>query len=164
MPFSSRVLTRAFTLLEICLVIVVLSVIAGLALPLMHGLIAQERIGGITNDYRDLALQARRLAVEEGIPYAIYFNDKTLTLAPWYGTEKRAGKPIDEMRIPPDMDISLRNISTGRWQVPAGQAWIFQTGGICDYLEIRTKAGSCRSELAFNPLTATARETAAHYE
>lgn len=67
--------SRGFSLLEIMLVLVIVGIVAALAVPAMNAAFATYEVRQAAERVRTRILEARRRAVERGVPYAfVYVN------------------------------------------------------------------------------------------
>ncbi len=64
---------RGFTLLDIILVLVLVGILAALAVPAMNAAFAVYEVKQAANRLRTRILEARRRAVEHGVPYAFVY-------------------------------------------------------------------------------------------
>lgn len=68
---NSARLRRAFTLLEIMLVMAVIVIIVALLYPSLEGMFGQQRVAAGTDSFRAALAYAKGRAIEEGVPYRV---------------------------------------------------------------------------------------------
>jgi hypothetical protein len=149
----------AYTLLEICLTMVVVAVMVGATLPLTQGLVSEERLRALGNDLADFASTARKLAVREGRTFVVKFAENRVSLGPWRGE----GVEFEEtlaLQLPRNASVVVRHEETEKWRNEL--VWFFQPGGLADPLQMKLQEGPSWSVRVFNPLTALSREEASH--
>ena len=155
---------RGFTLLEMVLVLFILLVVAGIALPATAGLAAQERLKSQAKTLQDYAATARRLAVTEGRPYEIVLKEGSVLLesVPAGGAGK--GTVVDSMKLPAGVRYTVRHWGRDRFSAPEGESWVFRPDGICEPLRIHFQNGDGWIEYSINPLTAAPRDDESHFQ
>jgi hypothetical protein len=149
-----------YTLLEICLALVIIAVMIGATLPMTHGVVAEERLRGLANDMSELASTARKLSVREGRPYAVILLDDRVSLGPWAGREAGLEETI-AVRLPGPSSVMMRRDSGEKWS--RRHTWIFQAGGLSEPLQMKLRDGAAWSVRVFSPLTAISREEESHF-
>ena len=97
----------AFTLLEICIAILIAVLIILAAVPSISGVLAEQRAKKLFNQFDDLARKAAMLAVTERRPYALAWDDSGVTvrpLAPANRNEARGSDRVDfGEKLAPDL-------------------------------------------------------------
>jgi prepilin-type N-terminal cleavage/methylation domain-containing protein len=145
---------QGFTLLEMGLVIFILVVIAGMAIPMTAGMLAQERLKGEARELQDFATEARKLAVKENRPYEIVLKDKGYSLE-LYHTEKKAKEDVvRSSTLGSNVRYSVERWGERGFELPASEPWIFQPDGICEPIRVRFESKKAWMEYSFAPLTA----------
>jgi len=72
----------AFTLLELCVAILIAMMIVLAAVPSISGLLAEQRAKKLFTQFDDLARKAAMKAVDERRPYALWWDDAGVSLRP----------------------------------------------------------------------------------
>src|ERR1043166_234885 len=73
---------RAFTLIEIVLSIFILMLLLLLAVPSLHGVLAERRLRRSLDSFNDLVRQAEELSVKEQRSYVIVWAENKILLRP----------------------------------------------------------------------------------
>lgn len=149
---------QGFTLLELGLVLFILLLIAGIAMPMMSSLIAEERLRATTHELQLYARTARRLAMTENQPYAIKLAEKGFVLEP-YGADKAQKEDILHARkLPSNAAYTVQRWGKKAFRKAADETWIFQPDGLCEPVRFHFQEGKNWIEFGFNPLTAAAQD------
>ncbi|MGB8354688.1 MAG: prepilin-type N-terminal cleavage/methylation domain-containing protein [Chthoniobacteraceae bacterium] len=153
-----------FTLLEMSLVLFILLLIAGVAIPLTSGLIAEERLRQHARELLLYARTARRLAVTENRPYEIHFAEKAFLLEPYLTSENRQGDVVSNHTLASDTSYSVQRWGEKEFGKPDDESWIFQPSGICEPIRVHFQNDKNWIEFGFNPLTGRAQEETYHFQ
>ena len=73
---------RAFTLIEIVLAVFILMLLLSLAVPSLHGVLADRRLRRSLDSFNDLVRQAEELSVKEQRSYVMVWAEKKVVLRP----------------------------------------------------------------------------------
>jgi prepilin-type N-terminal cleavage/methylation domain-containing protein len=163
---------RGFTLLEICIVLVILGVLMGVIAPGMQSALAEA---GVRSDARQLSLMVKTAmlqSVEEHKVYVLDLSEKNLSLGPLAPFTSQDGKPAD-----PDQPLEPAQDSTqtwpldaknklllpdpdgrGHWQPIQSAQWVFRPGELCPASSVCFTRGEARLEVTFNALTGNVEE------
>jgi Tfp pilus assembly protein FimT len=152
---------EAYTLMEICLAMAVVAVMLGVAVPLTHGIISEERLRLLANDLADVASAARKLSVREGRIYVVKVSNGRIGLGPWEGEGKEFKETL-VLKLPKEAKVAFRNAEGEKWKNEL--EWIFQPGGLADPMQIRLQEGNSWCVREFNPLTSVSREESSHFQ
>lgn len=164
MPSRSHIQSsRGFTLLEMGLVLFILLLIAGVAIPATSGLITEEQLRQHSNELLLYARTARRLAVSENRPYEIRFAEKSFSLEPYLTGENRNPDVVSDHELTSGVSYAVQRWNEKELGKPEDQSWIFQPSGICEPIRVRFQNGRNWIEIAINPLTARAQEETYHF-
>lgn len=154
--FSARI--RGFTLLEIGIVLFILMMLVGIAIPMISSLIAEERLREHARALLLYARTARRLAVSENRPYEILFSEHGFLLQPHLAAGTGNGDVVSSHDLGKEDTYSLERWGDEEFTKPVDQTWIFQPEGICEPIRVHFQDRKNWIEIGFNPLTARAQE------
>ena len=142
---------RGFTLLEICIVLVILGVLMGVIAPGMQSALNEQ---AVRSDARKLSLLVKTAMLrsnEEHRTYLLNLSEKSWSLAP-LGTDAAAADD--------SWQLAARNLlllpdpkSEGNWQPILSAQWVFRPGELCPATSACFTRGTSRLELTFNALT-----------
>lgn len=149
--FSGR--PRGYTLIEIALVLAIMVMIIGAAVPLSSGFMREQRLRDPVRELLVLAKTARTEAMTTGRATGVVFGKKGFgLLSP--GSEE----PSDTYTLPRGMSYVIRPFGSEKVTKPDGQTWIFQPTGLCEPIIFRLEEDDAWIEVAFDPLTANIGE------
>lgn len=138
-----------YTLLEIALVVSIIVLLVGAAIPLTSGFVREQRLRDVVRELLVLAKTARTEAMTTGRPTAIIFDKNGFALS-----RPGDGEPSDTAPLPRGMTYTLRPFAADRALRPDGQRWIFQPTGLLEPVTVRLMEGEAWIEVMFDPLTA----------
>jgi len=157
---------RGFTLLEMCVVLLIIGLLLGMTMPAMHGAFVEQ---ALRNDSRQFALMVRTAMLqsdEQRRPYVIDFTPKTVALHPQEPTvhdDDSTTAKADEtgptaIEADFDLDSSTKLLvpnpdKAGEWLPLKPTTWLFQPGDLCQVPRIRLLRGDAWLEMSFNALT-----------
>jgi prepilin-type N-terminal cleavage/methylation domain-containing protein len=146
---------RGYTLIEIAIVLAIMVMIIGTAIPLSSGFMREQRLRDVVRELLILAKTARSEAMTTGRPTGVVFGKKGFGLL-----RPGADEPSDVFQIPQGMSYSLRPFAAEKALKPDGQTWIFQPSGLCEPVAFRVEENDAWIEVLFDPLTADIGEEA----
>lgn len=139
-----------YTLLEIALVVAIIVLLVGAAVPLATGFVREQRLRDTVRELLVLAKTARADAVTTGRATEVVFLKNGFALK--RGTDdEEAGESV---RLGRGMSYRLFPFGSEKPLKPDGQRWIFQPTGLCEPLAVRIIEGEGWIEVRFDPLTA----------
>jgi prepilin-type N-terminal cleavage/methylation domain-containing protein len=151
-PFLKGSTSRGFTLLEICIVLVILGVLMGVIAPGMQSALAEQ---ALRSDARQLSLMVKTAMLrtcEEHRPYVLDLSETSLSLAPLSDAPSS-----DDLQTWP---LNARNQlllpdpkSSGDWLQLHSAEWIFRPGELCPASAVCFVRGPARLQMSFNALT-----------
>ena len=150
---SSR---RAFTMLEICVVMFLAMLLMATALPSLSGQLSEGRLQKTFDRFDQLVTEAQRRSVTESKPYVLTWGRGGLRLFPadWDDDQRRKAGPVasldedDNGKLVIDRSASL---------APGGQPpaeWTFWPSGNCEPVSVRYQGPSGEWQADYNPLSA----------
>ncbi|MFM7375745.1 MAG: Tfp pilus assembly protein FimT/FimU [Chthoniobacterales bacterium] len=146
---------RGYTLIEIALVLAIMVMIIGAAIPLSSGFMREQRLRDVVRELLVLAKTARGEAMTTGRPTGVVFGKKGFgLLRP--GEEEAS----ETYLLPKGMAYVIRPFASEKALKPDGQTWIFQPTGLCEPVTFRVEENDAWMEVAFDPLTANIGEEA----
>jgi prepilin-type N-terminal cleavage/methylation domain-containing protein len=151
-PCSSR-RVRGYTLLEVAMVVAIIVLIIGAAIPVTSSFTREQRLRDVVRELLVLAKTARADAMTTGRPSEVVFGKKGFGL-------RRPGEeePSETVSLSSDMRYVLVPFGSDKAVKPDGQRWIFQPGGLCEPITFRVEQGEAFMEVTFDPLTASIAE------
>ncbi|MGE9268940.1 MAG: pilus assembly FimT family protein [Verrucomicrobiales bacterium] len=160
---------RAFSLLEIIIVLSVAVVIAGSAVLLMGGPEAEEALRNEHAKVGDFARQARSLAVAHQVPFVVTLRRGEVTLAPLNWSEGDEAEGLRGESWPRVNGFSGEfALEVTRWgaleasllEGDRQERWIFEPNGLCEPVRVRffKNGGAVSLTRVFHPLTGLAED------
>jgi len=146
---------RGFTLIEIAVVLAIIVLLIGAAIPFSSGFMREQRLRDVVRELLVLAKTGRAEAMSTGRAAALVFEKAGFALA-------RPGdqEPSESYALPEGMSYSLLPFGAEKAVKPDGQRWIFQPTGLCEPLTFRLEEDEAWMEVVFDPLTANIAEEA----
>jgi type II secretory pathway pseudopilin PulG len=143
---------QAFTLIEIVLAVFILMLLLSLAVPTLHGVIANNRLRRSLDSFNDLVRQAEELSVKEQRSYVMVWAKKKVLLRP------ETFLRDEEVKATAELNLGAREVL--KLSLPAALVkdppaeWIFWPSGTCEpaIVEFNGAAGSWQAN--YSPLTA----------
>ena len=164
--------TPGFTLLEIVLVVMILTLAVGLSVPFFSDYLNEERLREPARELELFARTARSNAVITGKATRIIFDPDGFQLvvaSPPAVEDEEFAEPDSEEeaeyahRLAGDIKIEFLSWLDQKWRVPEDAHWVFQPTGVCEPITVRLSRGDSWIELDFNPLTAEVQEEAFYF-
>lgn len=137
------------TLLEIALVVAIIVLVIGAAVPITSGFAREQRFRDVARELLVFAKTARTDAMTSGGATEVIFAKEGIGL-------RRTGdeEPSRILRLPDGMSYLIVPFGTDRAMRPDGQRWIFQPSGLCEPVTVRFEDGRGWMEVTFDALTA----------
>lgn len=141
--------TCGYTLLEIALVVTIIVLLIGAAVPLTRGFTREQRLRDTVRELLVLAKTARTDAMTRGQAAEVVFLKDGFVL-------RRAGgdETAESVRLPRDMTYVIRPFASDKMLKPDEQRWIFQPSGLCEPIAVRVMEDEAWMEVSFDALTA----------
>jgi prepilin-type N-terminal cleavage/methylation domain-containing protein len=148
-PPAARRSPRGYTLLEIALVVALIALIIGAAVPLTSGFTREQRLRDVVRDVLVYAKTARSEAMTTGRPAEVVFAREGFAL-------RRPGEeePSESRQLPRGMRYVIEPFGAKKAVRPDGQRWIFQPTGLCEPLTVRVEEDEAWMQVTFDALTA----------
>jgi len=153
---------RAFTFLEIVLAIFILMLLLSLAVPSLHGVVADKRLRITLDNFNDLVRQAQERSVTEQRAYLIVWGDKKVSLRPEALRKDEEQQAAVEYNLSGDDGLAL-SLPTALMKKPPGE-WIFWPSGTCEPATVKFQGAAGTWTANYAALTCRAQLTnyAAH--
>ena len=148
---------RAFTLLEICLVLFLVVLILGVTVAPVSSLFSEERTRCGARELQVLAKTARRLAMAERRAYEIRLKEAGFSLLVVPNPQKphpEKETPVRVYAMSSGVEYRILPWEGEMWKKPKGECWVFQPTGLCKPMKVQFIHGETWLELEFDPLTA----------
>lgn len=140
---------RGYTLLEIALVVAIIVLIIGAAVPLTSGFTREQRLRDVVRELLVYAKTARSDAMTTGRAAEVVFVKNGFALR--RPGEKEAG---ESFKMPRGMRYMLEPFGAEKAVRPDGQRWIFQPSGMCEPITVRIEEDEAWMQVTFDALTA----------
>lgn len=142
-----------FTLIEIAVVLAIIVLLIGAAIPFSSGFMREQRLRDVVRELLVMAKTARSEAMTTGRAGAVVFGKNGFGLL-------RAGEeePSGSFSLPRGMRYVIVPFGGEKPLKPDGQQWVFQPTGLCEPITFRLEEGEAYMEVAFDPLTANIAE------
>jgi prepilin-type N-terminal cleavage/methylation domain-containing protein len=165
---------RGFTLLELCIVLFIIVLLAGVAMPAMDTAFEEQ---SLRTDAHQLSLMVKTAVIQSGEqqqPFRLVLEGKELSLTsagPADEGDRAADNPgsatNDAAKPGDDADSGNQAVSytlsnglkfpdatkKDKWESLPSVTWLFQPQGLCPLPRVRLERGSAYLEMSFNALT-----------
>lgn len=174
---SSSGFQRAFTLLEIVIVLAITATIIGGAITTVVLSSSERVLRNASGEIELLAKKARTASILHQTPYAIEFHPGSVRLLPFaeasdierttalgnsIGGEavNTSSRPSihDEIELDPDISLTIRHWNSDTFSKPTETlipVWRFDPDGLSEPLTVRITIGESYAQDSYHPLTAT---------
>ena len=140
-----------FTLFEIVIVVFVLLLLLGLAVPSLSGVLADRRLHRSVDRFNGLVREAHERSLLEHRAYLIVWTDREIVLRPEVFLKDEGHNPVSRMFI----------AGNEKWAVefPAALAkktqpeWIFWESGVCEPVRVKFASGNGSWVAEYSPLS-----------
>jgi prepilin-type N-terminal cleavage/methylation domain-containing protein len=146
---------RGFTLIEIAIVLAIIVLIIGAAIPFSSGFMREQRLRDVVRELLVLAKTGRAEAMSTGRPAAVVFDKNGFALS------RPGAEDVSEaFTLPGGMSYALVPFGEEKAVKPEGQRWVFQPTGLCEPVTFRVEEDDAWMSVTFDPLTAGIAEEA----
>ena len=182
--FSALILgrsqSRAFTLIELCVVLLILALLAAAAMPSMESAFKERALRDDAHQFSMMVKTAVIQSEEQQRPYQLTLDGKSLVLMPVRnvisnensgGDDGSAARP-DSNDDRTDAYVDSWTLGTGlkfpdatkkdTWESLSTGRWVFQPRGLCPLPRVRLEQGSAYLEMSFNALTGDVEDQASY--
>ncbi len=143
----------AFTLLEICLALLIGLLLVLLAVPSVSGLLAEQRLRKSFERFDRLVVEAKRRSVSEQQPWRLVWESKDIALVP-VGRRTGAGDASLPERLVPARDEAFHLQRPAALRKNPPPEWVFWPDGTCEPAVIAFAGQSGKWEVRYDALTA----------
>ena len=143
----------AFTLVEICVSILIVLLIIGIAIPSLTGVFAERRLRASYDEFTALTATAQRRSVSEKKTYLLTWDrDGAVRLMP-EGLSAKLRREVPAASLPAGARYELR-FADAIANPGTPREWAFFPTGNCEPVTVRCEAPAGTWEASFNALTA----------
>lgn len=152
----------AFSLLEMVVSLAIIAILTGYFMVRFSESQEEQLLSPPSSQLRLLSQRALRQASAYREEYTMVFTQSAMALVRGRGLggEVSEGEVVESIAVPGEVAVLLRLAGGEKWVPADGDTWYFRPGGLCEPIEVRFESGEAFVELAFDPLTARAEETA----
>lgn len=143
-----------FTLIEIVIVVFILLLILGLAVPSLSGVFADKRLHRSLDHFNSLVQQAHERSLAERRPYLIVWTDNEVQLQPATFLKGEEHKPIGVVSISRNDKWGLDLPAAISGKLP--MEWIFWESGVCEPARVSFTGSDGAWTAQYSPLTTLA--------
>ena len=157
----------AFTLLEICLAVLIALLMLAVAVPALSGVLRGNALEASFDAFDQLARQARLRSLEERRPYRLAWEEGAVVLRPDGAADADAaeGGGEDEAAPPLETRLAFAQGEAISVELPAAllknpePVWTFWPSGVCEPAIITRTGTDGRWSATYHPLTGEATVT-----
>jgi type II secretory pathway pseudopilin PulG len=143
--------SRGFTLIEIVLAVFILMLLLLLAVPSLHGVLADRRLRRSLDDFNKLVHRAQERSVTERRPYLIVWSKDSVLLRPEAFLKGEQVRPTAEFPLNRGETLKLSLPAALTKKHPA--EWIFWPSGTCEPAIVQFAGPSGSWSANYSPLT-----------
>jgi len=171
---------RGFTLLEMCIVLVIMALLMGVTMPAMQSAFVERYA---RNDAHQLALLVKTAmlqSAEQHRAYLIELTPEMMTLHPVEESMPSTGLVSSDSdddaspKIPGAIDVTYRLDRSNKlflpdpekpktWAAVSKVEWLFQPGELCPAPRVRLSRGNAWLEMSFNALTGDVEDESTYF-
>ena len=151
--------SSGFTLLELCIVLFIMMLLAGVATPAVHSALVERALRNDENQTGQLVKNAMRFTSEQRQSCMLVLSGHTLVL-----TTDQPGPsagPLASATLAHDLELP-RADKPGSWDAAPSMRWTFMPAGLCPLPRLRLQEGSAYVEMDFNALTGNVENEAVY--
>jgi type II secretory pathway pseudopilin PulG len=142
-----------FTLLELCIVLVVVTLLFAVGMPYTARLLREDEFDQPIRELQEFAKDARIRAMTEGRPYEVWLLNDRYVERIW---QKETGF-ADEVRsytLPSGISYAIKRDGEEDFSPEAEARWAFMPNGLCEPLTFLFQKGKDWNKFRVDPLTA----------
>jgi prepilin-type N-terminal cleavage/methylation domain-containing protein len=187
-PLGPRLARRsAFTLLELCVVLLIMALLAGAAMPAMESAFTEQTLRGDAHQLSMMVKTAMIKSGEQQRPYLISLDGNELLLEPAPASvvdddqasvagattsatfsahdDADAGTAAGDVTMTQTLGNALKFPDAQKknaWEALPSVRWTFQPSGLCPLPRVRLERGNAYIEMSFNALTGDVEDEASY--
>jgi type II secretory pathway pseudopilin PulG len=142
-----------FTLLELCIVLVVVTLLFAVGMPYTARLMREDEFEQPIRELQDFAKEARIRAMTEGRPYEVWLLNDRYVLRVWQ-KENGFGDEVRSYALPPGITYAIKRDSEEDFSPETEARWAFMPNGLCEPLTFLFQKGKDWNKFRVDPLTA----------
>jgi prepilin-type N-terminal cleavage/methylation domain-containing protein len=142
-----------FTLLEVCVVLFIVAVLAAVAGPPTARLFQEEQLRRPVRELQSFAKEGRRSALAENRSYRLVLLNDGFVLQP-ADRKGDSDRPDESYRLPGDVKFAIKRINDTDFKKNVDARWIFLPNGLCEPLTFLFQRGQDWIKFRIDPLTA----------
>ena len=155
-PLRPNPCRRAFTLLEIVLVMVLITMLLAVGIPSMRGQLARQKLQSAFERFDTLAVEAQKRSVTDGEPYVLVWQKGgAIRLYPVaWNADQRRHRDAAAAWLPGNSDERYTLVHTAALAEHPAAEWTFWPSGNCEPAAIKYAGDGGTWEAVYNPLSA----------
>jgi prepilin-type N-terminal cleavage/methylation domain-containing protein len=161
----NRLHPRGFTLLEVVIVLVIMSLLIGMAVVSVNSIDQEQDVRRPVSEFTRMTQEAVQRAGIYERPQVIQFDKKGFSMR--YRTDADGRITTDDTKvwqrrveIPDGMKFTLRRFGSTKFAPAAGQRLVIAPGGLCEPLTARFELNGSWIETSLDPLSGGPRDEA----
>ncbi len=155
-PTRSRDFRRAFTLLEIVLVLALLVMILSVGVPSLRGQLSRKRLQDSFSRFDTLAIEAQKRSVNDHESYVLAWQkDGSIRVYPvaWDAAQRRTREPA-AVWVPNGSDERYTLVRADALTDHPSAEWTFWPSGNCEPVTVKYQGSAGTWEARYNALSA----------
>ena len=151
-----KTVARGFTLLEMCIVLFIIALLAAAAMPALSSAFNERALRNDSQAFSVMVKTAMIRSSEEQRPYVIHLDGKNLLMEPAPAAVADDDAVPDDDKQAQTLDNALKfpdATKKNAWESLSAVTWTFEPNGLCPLPRVRFERGASYIELGFNALT-----------
>jgi type II secretory pathway pseudopilin PulG len=145
---------RAFTILEVCVVLFIIAVMFAVAVPTASHLLDEEKLQGPIRELQTFARTARRDAMMEDRPYVVLLLNDSYVLRPVDVSKDSGHKPLS-YGLPAGVTFAIKRLGDRDFAKQTDASWFFSPNGLCEPIRFLFQRKGDWVRFRVDPLTGT---------
>lgn len=148
--------TPAFTLLEVCIAILIAVLIIGAAIPSLAGALSKNREKDSFSTFDRLAQEAHSRSVSEQKVYCLVWQKDGVVLRPEEAGDYVQAAGLDHWDLPDEAKLVL-DLPAALKPKPVDAIWTFWPSGVCEPASVYYADKNSGWQADYNPFTCQAK-------